>query len=72
MLSYLASLRRYCFINSRESTWDAAARHARALWPVNEIVLESLVLRGRSNDQIANQYGVSPEQVSGLRQAYEL
>ena len=72
MLSYLASLRRYCFVNSRESTWGDAARRARALWPVNEIVLESLVLRGRSNDQIADQYGVSPEQVSGLRQAYEL
>lgn len=41
-------------------------------WPVNEIVLASLVHRGKSAGQIAAELGVSVEQVNGLRQAYDV
>lgn len=41
-------------------------------WPVNEIVLASLVLRGKSAGQIATELGVSVEQVNGLREDYDV
>ena len=41
-------------------------------WPVNEILLHSLVVSGKSDRQIAEHCGVETEHVSRLRQVYEL
>ncbi len=36
-------------------------------WPVNEILLQSLVLAGKSDDEIAELYHVDAEHVATLR-----
>ncbi len=41
-------------------------------WPVNEILLQSLVASGKSDRDIAELCGVETEQVTKLRQVYEL
>lgn len=41
-------------------------------WPINEILLESLVLSGRSDAQIALMCGVEADAVRGLRRSYGL
>ncbi len=42
------------------------------VWPVNEILLHSLVVSGKSDHQIAELCGVKTEHVTRLRQVYEL
>ncbi len=41
-------------------------------WPVNEILLQSLVASGKSDRQIAELCGVETEHVTKLRQVYDL
>jgi hypothetical protein len=41
-------------------------------WPVNEILLHSLVVSGKSDQQIADLCGVEAEHVTRLRQVYDL
>jgi hypothetical protein len=41
-------------------------------WPVNEIMLQSLVATGRSDREIAELCGVETENVTKLRQVYGL
>jgi hypothetical protein len=41
-------------------------------WPVNEVVLLNLVLRGRSDAQIAQIYKVPMDEVTALRKYFEL
>ena len=41
-------------------------------WPINEILLESLVLQGRKDSEIATLCGVQAEDVRSLRKAYGL
>ncbi len=48
-------------------------RQRRGLsWPVNEILLHSLVASGKSDREIAELCGVETEHVTNLRQVYEL
>ncbi len=42
------------------------------VWPVNEILLHSLVASGKSDQEIAELCGVETEHVTNLRQVYEL
>ncbi len=42
------------------------------VWPVNEILLHSLVVSGKSDHQIAELCGVETVHVTRLRQVYEL
>ncbi len=42
------------------------------VWPVNEILLHSLVASGKSDQQIAELCGVDTEHVTRLRQVYDL
>ncbi len=41
-------------------------------WPVNEILLHSLITSGKSDRDIADLCGVETEQVTKLRRVYEL
>lgn len=41
-------------------------------WPVNEILLQSLIVNGRNDRQIAELCGVEIEHVIRLRQVYDL
>lgn len=41
-------------------------------WPVNEILLQSLIVGGKSDRQIAELCGVETEHVIRLRQVYDL
>ena len=41
-------------------------------WPINEIVLESHLLGGESNADIARMYHVQQEEVTALRRVYGL
>jgi hypothetical protein len=41
-------------------------------WPVNEVVLLVLVLRGKSDAQIAQIYKVPVDEVTALRESFEL
>lgn len=41
-------------------------------WPINEIVMESHVLGGQSDADIARTYHVQQEEVTALRQVYGL
>ena len=41
-------------------------------WPVNEVVLLVLVLRGMSDAQIAQIYKVPMDEVTALRESFEL
>lgn len=41
-------------------------------WPINEIVLESHLLGGATNADIARTYHVEQEEVTALRRAYGL
>ena len=73
MPSYLtAVLRNDSFRSLARNVRPQLGLRSGAAWPVNEIVLQSLVLRGKNSTQIADQFGVSVDQVSGLRQAYDL
>lgn len=72
MPSYLTAVLRNDSFRSLDRTRHPQARRRGAPWPVNEIVLQSLVLGGKNSAQIADQFGVSVDQVSGLRQAYGL
>ena len=47
-------------------SWPKAKRPVHD-WPVNEIVLQSLVLAGRTDHDIARIYGVDPDAVTTLR-----
>ena len=42
-----------------------------AAWPINEIVMRSLVLNGVSDAEIAAAYGTSRESVTRLRNLYD-
>ncbi len=56
-----------------KSLRETRLRQWRGLaWPVNEILLHSLVVSGKSDRQIAELCGVETEHVSRLRQVYEL
>lgn len=73
MPSYLAAvLRNDSFRSPAQNFYPQLGLRPGAAWPVNEIVLQSLVLGGKNSDQIAEMFGVSVDQVSGLRQAYDL
>ena len=41
-------------------------------WPVNEILLHSLVVSGKNDRQIAELCGVETKHVTRLRQVYDL
>ncbi len=41
-------------------------------WPVNEILLQSLIVGGKDDRQIAELCGVETEHVIRLRQVYDL
>lgn len=72
MPSYLtAALRNDSFRFPAHSAPSRLGPRSNA-WPVNEIVLQSLVLSGKNSGQIADMFGVSVDEVSGLRQAYDL
>lgn len=47
-------------------------RRVSSLWPVNEIVLRSLVLRCVSDAEIAEMYGTTQKAVTELRDHYGL
>ena len=38
-------------------------------WPINEVLLASLIRSGKSRDEIARLYAVAPERVDMLRDA---
>ena len=42
------------------------------VWPVNEILLQSLVVSGKSDHQIAELCGVETKHVTRLRLVYEM
>ena len=73
MPSYLtAALRHDSFHAMAQRAQSSLAVPSSASWPVNEIVLQSLVLGGKNDSQIAAQFGVSVDEVSGLRQSFDL
>ena len=73
MPSYLAAVLRNDSLNApAHSLHPQLGARSVAAWPVNEIVLQSLVLAGKNSAEIASKYGVSVDQVSGLRQAFDL
>lgn len=41
-------------------------------WPVNEVLLRSLVMTGKSNEQIAALCGVEDRDVTELREQFDL
>ena len=43
-----------------------------SVWPVNEIVLQSLIMSGNDDDDIATRYGAELESVYELRKRYRL
>ncbi len=47
-------------------------REAGYCWPINEIVMESHVLGGESDAEIARTYRVMRQEVTALRQVYGL
>ena len=53
-------------------TWTDLHTGSDMSWPVNEVVLRSLILAGKSDAQIAADYGVTEGQVLDLRRAHEL
>jgi hypothetical protein len=58
---------------SYQSLRKARSRQSQGpTWPVNEILLQSLVISGKSDHQIAELCGVEPEQVTQLRQQYDI
>ena len=58
---------------SYKSLRQARLQQWRGLtWPVNEILLQSLVASGKSDRDIAALCGVETEQVKNLRRVYEL
>jgi hypothetical protein len=72
-MTHFASLEPYTRVkrNTRASRrWAGARPKSTPGWPVNEIVLRAHIANGLSRDQIANRYGVSPEQVDELREGY--
>ena len=55
----------------RDSARATRLRAWRGLvWPINEVLLTSLVRSGKSRDEIARLYAVPPERVDMLRDAY--
>lgn len=49
----------------------ASLRAWRGLvWPINEVLLTSLLRTGKSREEIARLYAVAPERVDRLRDAY--
>jgi hypothetical protein len=59
--------------SSYKSLRQARLQQWRGLtWPVNEILLQSLVASGKSDRQIAELCGVETEHVTKLRQVYDL
>jgi hypothetical protein len=40
------------------------------VWPINEVLLTSLLRTGKSREEIARLYAVAPERVDRLRDAY--
>ncbi len=59
--------------SSYKSLRQTRLRQWRGLtWPVNEILLHSLVVSGKSDRQIAELCGVETEHVTKLRQVYDL
>ena len=52
---------------------EARLKDPRGLdWPVNEIMLQSLVTNGKSDREIADLCGVETERVTELRRVYGL
>jgi len=71
MPSYLAAaLQHESFRQMREHSLSIET--ARPSWPVNEVVLNSMILAGKDSSQIADEFGVSVDAVSDLRAVYEL
>ncbi len=59
--------------SSYKSLRQTRLRQWRGLtWPVNEILLQSLVVSGKSDRQIAELCGVEIENVTKLRLVYDL
>lgn len=64
---------RALFRPSPSTKHDWAEDHAaKARWPINEVVLRTLILSGKTDAQIAVHYGVSEQQVQDLRLKHEL
>lgn len=72
MPTYLAAALRHGVFRPHREHEPETHRPDRRIWPVNEIVMRSLVLAGKDTARIADEYGVSVEQVSWLREAYDL
>ena len=52
--------------------FGAIGGHGVSLWPVNEIVLRSLIHAGNNDNEIARRYGADRESVTDLRTRYRL
>ena len=52
--------------------WQSLDRPSGIDWPVNEVLLQSLVFAGKSNSQIAELCGVDTEKVVALRDDFGL
>lgn len=50
----------------------SAASASGERWPVNEVVLQSLIYGGQDTAQIADRYGVAPHRVLNLRRTFGL
>ncbi len=60
-------------LSNHKSLRQTRLRQPRGLvWPVNEILLHSLIASGKTDREIAELCGVETERVTKLRQVYEL
>ncbi len=60
-------------LSNDKSLRQTRLRQWRGLvWPVNEILLHSLVASGKSDQEIGELCGVETEHVTRLRQVYDL
>ncbi len=60
-------------LSNYKSLRQTRLRQRRGLvWPVNEILLHSLIASGKTDREIAELCGVETEHVTNLRQVYEL
>ena len=60
-------------LSNYKSLLQTRLRQRRGLtWPVNEILLHSLVASGKTDQKIAELCGVETEHVTKLRQVYDL
>ena len=60
-------------LSNYKSLRQTRLRQRRGLvWPVNEILLHSLIASGKTDREIAELCGVETEHVTKLRQVYDL